>query len=161
MAVQPSIEDEGRALKARMDELARRINAVGRPLTEQEESQVVEMSADLRRRIADWMARRTIEGRAEVVSHGQPAAAAAAKRGLQEARRVLETRKTFRNGCSNCPAANDLGGGAVRCAVEQTTLTPQDDPMSLATFCHGEYQACPTWRAERERRAVRPLAEAW
>jgi hypothetical protein len=155
-----SFEDEGLTLKREMDELARRVNAVGRPLTDQEEAAVVSQSSDLRRRIADWMTRRTILGRPEVLTRGRPVSGAAAKRGLQEARRVLEARRSFRRGCSGCPAATDLPGGGVRCGVEQTTLRPDDDPMSLATFCHGEYKDCPSWRAERERRTTRPLVEA-
>lgn len=157
MGVQPSLEDEGRSLQLESALLARRVNAIGRPLTEAESARVVEESASLRRRIAAWMTRKTIENRPEVISRGAPTSHVEAVRGLREARRVLEERKSFQRGCSDCPAANDLGGGGVRCGIEHTILRPESDPMSLATFCHGDHTACPTWRAEREKTSSRPL----
>lgn len=48
-----------------------------------------------------------------------------------------------------CPAASEHGNG-VFCRVEHSFLSYQEHPVSVARFCCGDYQACPSWRSERE-----------
>jgi hypothetical protein len=158
----PDDDAEGRQLQADMARVAARVQTVARfrALTPEEERRIFDQTAGLRQRLARYMQRRMIDQRPEVVTHGRPASGEAAQRGLERAREALRGRESFRRRRPTCPAANLLGGGAVRCAVEHTTLDPRGDPMSLATFCYGDHTVCPTWRAERDRRTKAPLVEA-
>ena len=150
---------EGRELQADMDRVAARVQAVARhrALTPEEETRIFDQTAELRDRLARYMQRRMIDERPEVITHGKPVSGEAAHRGLEKARETLRELPTFQRRRPPCPAANVLGRGAVRCPIEHSTLDPHDDPMSLATFCYGNHQACPTWRAERDRRTSGPL----
>jgi hypothetical protein len=153
---------EGRELQADMARVAARVQAVARhrELTPEEERRIFEQTAGLRERLARYMTARMIERRPEVVTRGAPVSGEAAQRGLEKARETLRGLESFRRQRPGCPAANLLGRGAVRCAVEHSTLDPHGDPMSLATFCYGDHTRCPTWRAERDRTTRAPLVEA-
>jgi hypothetical protein len=53
-----------------------------------------------------------------------------------------------------CPAAYPIAetahGSGVRCRIEQSTLTADTDPASMAFGCLGPYTRCPSWRAMRD-----------
>jgi hypothetical protein len=149
------LEAEGQQLEAEMAAAVREAQRLGRSMTEQEEAAMFKRTAGLRQRIADWAARRLVERRPEVLTHGRPQAAEAAKRGLEEARARLRENEDFRRGCSQCPAATVMSADpgrwiTIRCGVEHSVLSSEGDPMSVATFCLGDYRRCPSWRAERE-----------
>ncbi len=95
-----------------------------------------------------------------VNAHDAPAAALKIKASLEAAR------ERVRAGSREvaCPAGCVLGVGAeegltIRCGVERSLITEQHDPSSLVSFCLTDggtnvkegYQACPSWRAEKER----------
>ena len=62
-----------------------------------------------------------------------------------------------------CPAGRKLDSGtegpACRCQIEESLLTAAKDPVSLASFCCGQYTACPTWRQDQQHRYARPLLD--
>lgn len=142
------------ALEAEVVEIERRVRSLNRPLTPDERRSVTERVARVRERVADHYARHLMDNRPEVVSRGRPVAARAAKQGQDEARRRLRGQRQYRECSSDCPAATAYKtdrGLTVRCGVERTRLSEASDPQSLLTFCLGDYRACPTWRAERQR----------
>jgi hypothetical protein len=53
-----------------------------------------------------------------------------------------------------CPAGERVvetqEGPASHCRIEQSIITAAKDPGSLATFCMGAHELCPTWQAARE-----------
>lgn len=50
-----------------------------------------------------------------------------------------------------CPAGTAVGGDGCVCAIERLRIDGRRNPDSIQAFCLGEYTACPTWRAERDR----------
>lgn len=111
-------------------------------------------AAEIRKQLADHLMVRMIENRPEVISRGQPISGAAAQAGQLEARTRLEATRAFKDACSDCPAAQVMrrvdGGVNVRCGVEHTLLSSASDPQSLLTFCMGDHEVCPSWRAQRD-----------
>jgi hypothetical protein len=57
-----------------------------------------------------------------------------------------------------CPAGeivNDTERGpSCRCRIAHETLTPADNPKSLAMWCAAAYTGCPTWRRQRDAEAA-------
>lgn len=53
-----------------------------------------------------------------------------------------------------CPAGERIGetleGPGCRCRIESSTITASKDGSSLAIFCMGAHELCPTWRMARE-----------
>lgn len=54
-----------------------------------------------------------------------------------------------------CPAGEPIGealeGSGCHCRVEHSAILAATSPRSLLAFCLGDYRACPTWQAEKER----------
>lgn len=137
-------------LEARGLRLKRRIRALGRPPTAGEADEFRREGAEIRQGVADAMVERLVRDRPEVLTHGRPAAAVAARRGLAEARSRLRL-----NGSeSRCPAATVTpaiaDGFVVACGVEGSRLSSVSDPQSILTFCCGDHLACPSWQASKE-----------
>jgi hypothetical protein len=107
--------------------------------------------------------------RPELISHGRPQAATAIRKVIATARMKVQD-----GHCGTaCPAAEMKAeehgryGMVVRCAVERNLITEVGDPSTLANRClmDGEdgYQACTTWRSEKERiwAARKPLVSEY
>jgi hypothetical protein len=137
-------------LEARGLRLKRRIRSLGRAPTPEEAEEFQREAAEIRQGVADAMVERLIVNRPEVLTHGRPASAEAARRGLDEARARLRERRPE----SRCPAASltpAIGGGfVVLCGVEDSLLSSTADPQSILTFCCGDHLACPSWQASKE-----------
>lgn len=137
-------------LEAEAAALERKIRTLGRPLTPEEQRYVRERVARMRLRLEERILEKMMDDRPEIVSAGRPVTAFLARKGQEEARARLELKAP----CSDCPAATvfrAVGAGmTVHCAVEDRPLSSATDPQSLLTFCLGEYEACPSWRAEKE-----------
>jgi hypothetical protein len=100
----------------------------------------------LRKRASEHLFDRLVEEREPLVSRGGPFSAEAVQRGLHHARGRLTESKA----CSDCPAAQMVGDRMVRCAIERVVFSERSDPMTLLSFCLGDYRACPTWALSRE-----------
>lgn len=76
------------------------------------------------------------------------------RRKLQEERAALERNPNYPES-PTCPAGAAVGetaqGRGCFCWVEETVLTVGDSPTSLNGYCFGNYLACPTWIAEKQR----------
>jgi hypothetical protein len=135
-------------------ELLGRVRSLGRPLSEDERRTVGAKARLLREQIAGSYQRDLVERRSEVLTHGRPAAAFAARRGQDEARRrIAEKVQGSGARCVGCPAADAQrvdDGLLVHCRVEGSVLSSRTDPQSVLSFCAGDYRLCPSWRAERE-----------
>lgn len=137
------------------------VKRLGRPLRADEAQIVRTRAGELRETISAAHHADLVENRAEVISHGRPYISRAIRVAQEEARR----RVTAIKGCSNCPAAETFRGSGevlVHCAVERSVVDSRRDPQSLLTFCLGDYTACPSWRAEKERERLgqKPLVSA-
>lgn len=129
------------------------VKQLGRPLKEDEARIVRARAGELRETISAAHHADLVANRAEVISHGTPFISQAIRRAQDEARSRIEAVKT----CSNCPAAETFRGSGevvVHCAVERSLVDSRKDPQSLLTFCLGDYTACPSWRAEKERQRL-------
>lgn len=49
-----------------------------------------------------------------------------------------------------CPAGVNSGDADCYCRIEQTLIQGRVNPDSIAHFCAGDFQQCPTWRADKE-----------
>lgn len=53
-----------------------------------------------------------------------------------------------------CPAGEPVAltptGSGCRCRIEDHVVTTGLEPSALTSYCLGHYEACPTWRADRE-----------
>lgn len=61
-----------------------------------------------------------------------------------------------------CPVAELVGETCVWCPIEESVLDIRLNPTATSAYCMGDYTACPTWRAEKERvweRRSQPLVE--
>lgn len=63
-----------------------------------------------------------------------------------------------------CPAGERIGetaeGPGCHCRIEGSKITAARDGSTLAIFCMGEHELCPTWRGAREIEwEDRPLSE--
>ena len=50
-----------------------------------------------------------------------------------------------------CPAGTLVGDDGCLCAIERGVIVGRRNPTSIEAFCLGEFETCPTWRAEKER----------
>jgi hypothetical protein len=48
---------------------------------------------------------------------------------------------------AGCPA---LAGTGVRCRIEVHTLDARLEPSAIRGYCLADYQACPSWQAEKD-----------
>jgi hypothetical protein len=60
-------------------------------------------------------------------------------------RRLLDQRDM------RCPVAEAVGGTCVWCPIEETVIDARLNPTATSAYCMGDYKACPTWRAEKQR----------
>lgn len=53
-----------------------------------------------------------------------------------------------------CPAGELKGSASCFCSIESGVIEGQINPATIENWCSGAYDACPTWRAEKERIAA-------